>query len=83
MDIGKGHITGKCPCGVYHGRRRYPQPMPEPTTAQREDWIAHAAEAIAQLRGIIQPTYDEYNDWTVVARAMDPITHNPKGDDLV
>ena len=71
MDDGRpignsGHVTGKCPCGVYHGRRRYPQPSVTPL----------------RLSEIIGLTNDELNDWGVLVRSMGYATTTPKGDDL-
>jgi hypothetical protein len=64
-----GHVTGKCPCGNYHGRRRYPQPQytaPVPLTlfemVNDDAWL---------------------NDMRVVARALNAADRSPKGDDLV
>jgi hypothetical protein len=67
FPIGKGHTTGKCPCGVYHGRRRYPQPTPVPFTFR--EMIADDAwlnDMTVIVRAMPAPTYN-----------------TPKGDDLV
>jgi hypothetical protein len=64
-----GHITGKCPCGNYHGRRRYPQPVERGITP-------------LTLAELVDPTNEEMNDWRVLVRAMPEHTNTPKGDDL-
>jgi hypothetical protein len=69
FPIGKGHTTGRCKCGVYHGRRRYPQPQfTGPTPLTLSEMVGDAAWM---------------NDMRVVVRAMSPADQRPKGDDLV
>ena len=68
MDSGtpmgsSGHITGKCPCGVYHGRRRYPQPTTTPLTLSEligdDAWLNDMKVVV---RAMPPATYEQRGD---------------------